>query len=436
MPSHPILLLGRGDLAEEVRAALEALGAEVARLLEPTQREVAAVFERGSVQRAVVVSGDDAFTLRAALMVRDADAEVELLITYFDAATSDELCRRIGGCRVTSMAEIVAPTLAGPCLDETLGAVKVTGGDDGRVLGLRTDGDDIEEVAVDIPDRRRARALLGALLAPYDKSAALLFYGAVGLAVILLIETLAAAIVLPQNIVDAFYGAAKTLVTVDPNDKVADGPQGFKVFVAVLMLVALVFEAFFTAGIVNRLIDRRLTGLVGRRAVPRRDHVIVVGMGQVGLRLCLLLRDCGVAVVAVDNSTDGENVGQAREAGLPVVIGRGADPSLLRRLSLNRALALAAVTDNDLENLSIGLSALSLQDDLRVVLRVGDGRLANETRSLFEIGIVRDVHRIAAGLIAAQAMGSEASSVICREEHAHLVHDDGTVEEAAIAASA
>jgi len=81
------------------------------------------------------------------------------------------------------------------------------------------------------------------------------------------------------------------------------------------------------------------------------------------------------------------------------------------------------------------MSALSVHDDLRVVLRVGDGRLANETRSLFEIGIVRDVHRIAAALIAAQATGSSASSVICREEHAHLVHDDGTVEEAAIAAS-
>ena len=118
-----------------------------------------------------------------------------------------------------------------------------------------------------------------------------------------------------------------------------------------------------------------------------------------------------------------------------MVIGRGADPSLLQRLSLNRALALAAVTDDDLANLSIAMSALSLQEDLRIVLRVGDGKLANETRSLFEVGIVRDVHRIAAGLIAAQATGSPASSVICREEHAHLVHDDGTVEEAAIAAA-
>src|SRR3712207_5283462 len=179
------------------------------------------------------------------------------------------------------------------------------------------------------------------------------------------------------------------------------------------MLIALVFEAFFTAGIVNRMIDRRLTGMVGRRAVPRSDHVVVIGLGQVGLRLCLLLRDCGVAVVAVDDREDGENVGLARETGLPVVIGRGGDPSLLRRLSLDRALALAAVTDDDLENLSIGMTGLSLHEDLRIVLRVGDGRLANETRSLFRLGLVRDVHRIAAGLIAAQATGSGAVGVIC-----------------------
>ena len=140
--------------------------------------------------------------------------------------------------------------------------------------------------------------------------------------------------VLGQDVIDASYGSAKTLVTVDPNDEVADGPKGLKAFLTVSMLAALVFEASFTAGLVNRLINRRLTGLFGRRAVPRRDHVVVVGMGQVGLRLCLLLRRCGIGIVAVDDREAGENVGLAREFGFPVVIGRGADPSLLRRLSL------------------------------------------------------------------------------------------------------
>jgi Trk K+ transport system NAD-binding subunit len=201
------------------------------------------------------------------------------------------------------------------------------------------------------------------------------------------------------------------------------------------MLAALVFEAGFTAGLVNRLIDRRLTGLFGRRAVPRRDHVVVVGMGQVGLRLALLLRRCGIGVVAVDDREEGENVGLAREMGLPVVIGRGADLSLLRRLSLDDACALAAVTDDDLDNISIGMAAKAVREDLRLVMRAGDGRVANETRSLFRLGLVRDVHRIAAALIAARAMGSGAERVVCRGDDAHLLHGDGRLEPAAIAAS-
>jgi Trk K+ transport system NAD-binding subunit len=428
----PILLLGEGDLAEEVRAALDALDADVVRLVKPTQREVAEAFDRGPVAHAVVVSTDDALALRSALMVRDADSDVDLLLTYFDHDTAGQLCNEIGNCRIVSMPDIVAPTLAGPCLSDSLGAIRV---EDGRVIGMETDGETVQDTEVTVPERKRSRALLRALVTPFDKSAALLLYGALGLLAVLLVETVMSAVVLDQNVVDAFYGASKTLVTVDPNDKVAGGPSWFKTFISVFMLIALVFEALFTAGIVNRLIDRRLTGLFGRRAVPRRDHVIVVGLGQVGLRLCMLLRECGIAVVAVDDREDGENVGKAREDGLPVVIGRGGDPSLLRRLSLDQALALAAVTDDDLENLSIALAARSLRDDVRTVLRVGDGRLANETRSLFKVGVVRDVHRIAAGLIAELATGAAAESVICKDDRAHLVYEDGTVSEAAIAAS-
>ena len=116
-----------------------------------------------------------------------------------------------------------------------------------------------------------------------------------------------------------------------------DGPKWFKVAIVASMLLTLFSAACFTGGLINRIVDSRLTGLVGRRAVPRRDHVVVVGLGQVGLRLCLLLRECGVPVVAVETEAEGENVGFARREKLPVVIGRGANPDVLRRLSLGRA---------------------------------------------------------------------------------------------------
>jgi hypothetical protein len=331
------------------------------------------------------------------------------------------------------MADIVAPVLAGPCVREDLDAADVV---DDHPVGVRRDGEEVRHEPLETPGNARARIWLESVLRPHDASAGLMFYGVVGLLAVLVLETFGAVLVIDQPVVDAFYGSAKTLVTVGPNDAIAKGPSGFKVFIAITMLAALVFEAFFTAGIVNRLIDRRLTGLMGRRAVPRRDHVVVIGLGQVGLRLCFLLRRLGVGVVAVDDQEDGENVGLAREHGLPVVIGRGADPSLLRTLSLPNACALAAVTDDDLQNVSIAMAALAVDPDLRVVLRVGDGRLANETRSLERFGIVRDVHRIAAALIAAQATGSPARRVVCDEDETLLVHADGSVQASALAATA
>jgi siroheme synthase (precorrin-2 oxidase/ferrochelatase) len=427
-----VLLIGEGDLAEETRQALDAAGADVYRVKAPEEREVRHALEDGGIDQVVVVSRQDAVVLRTALMVRDVDEAVPMLVTIFDPTMAGQVDRDLEHCDVTSMADIVAPSLAGPCLGEELTAIRE---DADPPVGIRETEDGVQETPIEVPGQRRAAALVSAVFAPYDKSAALLVWGALGLIFILVLETIACMAVLGQGLIDASYGAAKTLVTVDPNDEVADGPKGLKAFLTVSMLAALVFEASFTAGLVNRLVSKRLTGLFGRRAVPRRDHVVVVGMGQVGLRLCLLLRRCGIGIVAVDDREEGENVGLARELGFPVVVGRGADPSMLRRLSLQRACALAAVTDDDLQNISIAMAARSVNDDLRIVLRAGDGRVANETRSLFRIGLVRDVHRIAAVLIAARATGSDAHRVVCVGDEAHLLYEDGRLEEAAVSAA-
>jgi hypothetical protein len=278
---------------------------------------------------------------------------------------------------VLSVADVAAPELAEPCL-EAIGAA--------------------------VRPQSRAAALAAAVLQPYDRSAALLFYGALGLLAILVLETIGGLTVLDQEFPDAFYGATKSLATVDPNSEVQKGPSWFKVVISASMLLTLLFAAAFTGGLINRIVDHNLTALAGPRAVPRRGHVVVVGLGQVGLRLCMLLRERGVPVVAIDREGEGENVGLARRLKLPVVIGRGANPALLRRLSLHRAVALAAVTSDDLVNLESAMTARSVHRDLRVVLRAGSGEVADETRSLERIGHVIDVHRVAAGRIAEAAL--------------------------------
>jgi|SRR5215218_559528 len=129
----PILLIGDGDLAEEVWRGLEALEADVVRL-PPTERELAAAFERGAVGRAVVVSRDDAFALRMALMVRDISDDTDLLVTIFDPTTAAAVESQLERCAVTSMADIVAPALAGPCLAAALIAARATGSSASHVI--------------------------------------------------------------------------------------------------------------------------------------------------------------------------------------------------------------------------------------------------------------------------------------------------------------
>ena len=423
-----VIVVGDGDLSAETVRALEGSGASVSWLQEPDEKDMREALEGDSVDAVAVVARADAIVLRMALMVRAVDEDVPLLLTIFDRTMAEHMERDLGNTQVTSLADIVAPSLAGPCIDERFTAVTT---EDGRLVGLVDGGEgDVGEEPIPEQRQRRPEALARAIFTPFDKSAGLLLFGAIGLIAIFLVETVTAVFVLDDSVVDAVYGSAKTLVTVDPNLKVSKGPGWYKVFTSATMLVALVFAAAFTAGLVDRVTDRRLTGMLGRRKVPRRDHVVVVGLGQVGLRLCTMLRACNMPVVAVERDADAETVGVAREAGLPVVLGRGADPSLMRRLSIPRARAVAAVTSDDLENISTAMTARGISDDVRVVLRVGDGEVANETRSLLALGVVRDVHRIAAVLLAQKALGGEAQGVVCLGDEAHLRLPDGRLERA------
>ena len=427
-----VVLIGDGDLSDETARALEAADARVVRLCEPSEDDVREALA-GDVDHVAVVGLTDAIVLRFALMVRSVSRDVPLLLTIFDWTMAEQVAEMVPKTRLTSLADIVAPSLAGPCVSERFAAVSL---EDGKPVGLvERDGGVVEE---EIP-AFRPRRLYGfarALFTPYDKSAGMLLFGALGLIAIFFVETVTAVFTLNQSAIDATYGSAKTLVTVDPNPDVKDGPGWYKLFISGTMIVALGFAAAFTAGLVNRVVERRLTGLFGRRAVPRRDHVVVVGLGQVGMRLCLLLRGCNIPLVAVEYEEDGESVGIAKELGLPVVIGRGADPSLMRRLSLPRARAVAAVTSDDLENISVAMTARGIHADIRTVLRVGDGNVANETRSLLALGLVRDVNRLAATFLAAKILGEDAESVVCIDDTAHLRFPDGHLERARLEALA
>jgi hypothetical protein len=116
--ARTVLLIGEGDLSDEVATALESAGAEVERLERPDEGQVREAIESKSVDSVAVVARDDAVVLRMALIVRSISAEAPLVLTIFDETMAEQVAGELPNTHVTSLADIVAPSLAGPCIDE------------------------------------------------------------------------------------------------------------------------------------------------------------------------------------------------------------------------------------------------------------------------------------------------------------------------------
>jgi voltage-gated potassium channel Kch len=364
-------VIGDGDLAAELAERLGGSAAPCVHLRRPADRELTRALGAGP-RFVAIISHDDIEALRLALVTEHARPGVPLLVTIFDRTVSAQVLRVVPNCHVVSLADVAAPVLTDDCIG----------------------------TGPPVPRWRRMRAAAASQLRPFDASSRLLAFGLIGLLAILAAEVLVAMLSFHHSPTTAFYEAAKAVGTVGPDRVAETGPGWYKTFSASAILLATALTAAATAGLVNRLLSRRLVTMVGRRTLPRSDHVIVVGLGQVGLRLCLLLGSRGVRSVAVERDGDAPNVHIAKRLGIPVVIGDGTERGLLVRLGARRAQALASVTSDDRVNIAVSVAALAVHDDLRVVLRAGDDAAATETRALFPIGVVRDVNQLAAARFA------------------------------------
>jgi hypothetical protein len=386
-PSARVVVLGDLEVARRTCAVLEGSGYRVSHLLHPTDQELRLALSDDVAAVAVLVRGD-VIALRYALLAEHLRPGVRLVATLFDRTVSEQLLRTVPNCLITSPADISVPSIIGASLGGDVLAVDF--GD--RVLRV---GDEYGPLAA--PWRappRTLRSILHAALGqvrPYDVTTRILLLGLVGLTVILGLDWAVTTAVLHQSPLPAFYAATRVVATVGPGDADRSAPGWYLALSSLLMLLTIGFTALFTAGVVNRLRSSRSIGLVGARTLPRRGHVVVVGLGQVGLRLCTRLRQLGIPVVAVERDPRAVNLRLAKQARVPVLIAHAEDRSVLGRLALDRARALAAMGADDLDNVEVAIAALAVCPRLRIVLRAGEDDVIAETRSLFGIGEVRDV---------------------------------------------
>ncbi|MER7724852.1 NAD-binding protein [Streptomyces sp. NPDC096323] len=133
------------------------------------------------------------------------------------------------------------------------------------------------------------------------------------------------------------------------------------------LLVAGVLEAFGSLRTASSL-RRPPRGLSG--------HVVLLGLGKVGTRVLVHLRELGIPVVCVEGDPEARGIPVARRLHVPVVLGDVTHEGVLEAAKIGRSRALLALTSADTTNLEAALYARSLKPDLRVTLRLFDDEFA------------------------------------------------------------
>lgn len=364
----------------------------------------------------------DVVALRYALLVAHLRPGVRLLVTMFDRTVAEQLQRAVPGCTVTSPADTAVPAIVGACLgDHTLAVFRDAEGT--RAVRDGANGPFCTTWEPAPWTLRRALGVLGSQLRPQDDASRIMLGGLVGLVSVVLVDWVLTAAFLHEGLLAALYGASRVVATVGPGVAVESTPEWYLLVSSALMLATIAFTAVFTAGVVNRLLSRRTIALLGRRTLPREGHVVVVGLGQVGLRLAILLAELRQPVLVVERDPLPANLAKAKAAGIPVLVGPANERAVLGRTALPRARALAAMGSADLDNVEVAITARALAPALPIVIRAGEDDAIAETRSLFAVGEVRDVASITAGAVALALLGRPADVVYTRGHHVVAWHD-------------
>lgn len=133
------------------------------------------------------------------------------------------------------------------------------------------------------------------------------------------------------------------------------------------LLVAGVLEAFGSLRTASSL-RRPPRGLSG--------HVVLLGLGKIGTRVLVHLRELGIPVVCVEDDPDARGIAVARRLHVPVVLGDVTHEGVLEAAKITRSRGLLALTSVDTTNLEAALYARSLKPNLRVTVRLFDDEFA------------------------------------------------------------
>lgn len=219
-----------------------------------------------------------------------------------------------------------------------------------------------------------------------------------------------------MSVLDALYFTVETIGTVGYGDfSFREQHAWLRIWAILLMVIGATLATVSFALLTNALISRTIQQTLGHRKVTGlSDHVIVVGLGSIGMAVVDQLTAAGVEVVVVEADESNRFISQVRDARVPLVIADATLRETLSTVRLGQARAVAVMTSDDLANIETGLAVRDVLadrwSDVPVVLRIFDHRLAQTVEGSFDFRYVRSPAALAAPWFVGAALGMDIMS--------------------------
>ena len=203
---------------------------------------------------------------------------------------------------------------------------------------------------------------------------------------------------------EALYFVISTITTVGYGDITPLGRSEWVIgYGILLMLLGSATLATLYSVLTDYIVRTRLDQILGRRAHSEVDHVIFVGLGNVGYRIVQELGLRRVPVAVIEKSMDND-LRELLPKTVPFLVGDARDLSTLELAGLGSATALISATEDDATNLSVCLVAKAQRPELKVVARLFDDLFASKVEAHLPIDCGLSASRIAAPVFVGAAL--------------------------------
>ncbi len=217
--------------------------------------------------------------------------------------------------------------------------------------------------------------------------------------------------------VDAFYFTVETMTTTGYGDfSFVNQPTWLRTFSTLLMFSGVTTTALLVSFVADVLLSRRFIFASARPRVGHlRNHIVVVGLSGLGMRVVQDLTNAGHDVAVIEQDEENRFLSAVRDLDVPVIFGDATLRQTLQSARVDRARAVAVLTRDDIINIETGIVLAEMLGkktatrehwtDIPLVLRVYDRTLGFAVAQRFGFENVRSTVELAVPYFIGAAIG-------------------------------